>query len=139
MSENIFRKKSLDKIKSPENLEDYIRVSNPGVWLLLVSIIVLLLGACVWGIFGRINSTVETNVRVGDGKVICNISAEDITSVQVGMTVVFDGCEAEITGIDFNNDSGYICEIDLNQTVPDGIYNGKIVTESISPFSLILN
>ena len=49
MSEEIFRKKSLDKVKSPENLDDYIQVSNPGVWLLLVSVIILLAGACVWG------------------------------------------------------------------------------------------
>ena len=36
MNEEIFRKKSLDKVKSPENLDDYIRVSNPGVWLFIL-------------------------------------------------------------------------------------------------------
>ncbi len=43
MQEKLFR----EKVKSPENLDDYIRISNPGVWLLLVSAIVLLIGACV--------------------------------------------------------------------------------------------
>lgn len=30
MSDQIFRKKSLDRISSPEQLNDYIRVANPG-------------------------------------------------------------------------------------------------------------
>ena len=47
MSEEIFRKKNLDKIKSPENLNDYLRVSNPGVWMLLAAVIVLLIGAVI--------------------------------------------------------------------------------------------
>ena len=28
-----FRQESLDRAKSPEQLDDYIRVSNPGVWV----------------------------------------------------------------------------------------------------------
>ena len=68
MNEEIFRKKSLDKVKSPESLDDYIRVANPGVWLLLISIIVLLAGACIWGFFGHIDSTVPAAVHVENGK-----------------------------------------------------------------------
>ena len=43
MDNELFRKKSLDKMKSPDNIDDFIRVSNPGVWLLIVSVILLLL------------------------------------------------------------------------------------------------
>ena len=80
MSEEIFRKKSLDKVKSPENLDDYIQVSNPGVWLLLISVIVLLAGACVWGIFGHIDSTVETSIRAENETVVCYITNDAISS-----------------------------------------------------------
>ena len=34
MSDQIFRKKSLDRISSPEQLNDYIRVANPGIWMI---------------------------------------------------------------------------------------------------------
>ena len=71
MREEIFRKKSLDKVKSPESLDDYIQVSNPGVWLLLVSVIVLLAGACVWGIFGHLDTAVPAEVVAKDGSVVC--------------------------------------------------------------------
>lgn len=47
MNNQIFRQKSLDRVSSPEQLNDYVRVSNPGVWTILLAVIVLLIGICV--------------------------------------------------------------------------------------------
>jgi len=49
-NKNIFRKENLDRMSSPENLNDYIKVSNPGVWIILGAIAVMLVAAIVWGI-----------------------------------------------------------------------------------------
>lgn len=49
MNNSIFRKKSIDKVTSPEELNDYIRVVSPGVWLVMAAVILLLAGAIVWG------------------------------------------------------------------------------------------
>ena len=59
---NIFREKSLERVSSPEQLNDYIRVTTPSVWLVLLAVIILLLGMLAWSIFG----TVE--VQKDDGK-----------------------------------------------------------------------
>lgn len=139
MKEEIFRKKSLDKVKSPENLDDYIHVSNPGVWMLLISIIILLVGACVWGIFGHIDSTAPTTVQVEDRIVTCFVADKYISSVHTGMTVRFDGFEAVITEIGKKDESRYICTLQSNQTIPDGFYEGKIVIKSVKPLSFVLN
>lgn len=45
--------KSLNRVKSPEDLNDYIRVANPGVWLVLVAVVILLAGVCIWGFFRK--------------------------------------------------------------------------------------
>lgn len=50
----IFRQKNIDKVSSPEKLDDYIRVTTPSVWITLAAIIVLLAGVIVWGIFGEL-------------------------------------------------------------------------------------
>ncbi|HAG04352.1 MAG TPA: hypothetical protein DCG28_02825 [Lachnospiraceae bacterium] len=50
MNEEIFRKKSIEKISSPEKLDDYIKVARPSAWLLLAAIIVLMIGALVWAL-----------------------------------------------------------------------------------------
>ena len=50
MSDQIFRKKSLDRISSPEQLNDYIRVANPGIWMIRAAVIIVLGGVCGWGV-----------------------------------------------------------------------------------------
>lgn len=55
MANKLFREKSLNKVASPEQLDDYIKVANPGIWLTLLAIMVLLLGLCVWGVFGQVD------------------------------------------------------------------------------------
>ena len=35
----IFRQKTLDRIASPEQLNDYLRATRPGIWIMLVVII----------------------------------------------------------------------------------------------------
>ena len=50
----IFRQKSIDKVSSPEKLDDYIKVTTPSVWITLVAIVALLVGVAVWGVFGEL-------------------------------------------------------------------------------------
>ena len=40
-SQSIFREKSIERLESPEKLNDYLRVTSPGVWLVLATVIVL--------------------------------------------------------------------------------------------------
>ena len=54
MNNSIFRQKSIDRISSPEKLDDYIRVTTPSVWITLAAIVILLVGAIIWGIFGEL-------------------------------------------------------------------------------------
>lgn len=44
------------KVKSPEQLDNYIRVTSPGSWLVLSSIIVLLAGFTFWIFTGEIET-----------------------------------------------------------------------------------
>ena len=55
---DLFRKKSLDRISSPEQLNDYIRVTTPTVWLVLLALVILLAGMLLWSILGTV--TVQT-------------------------------------------------------------------------------
>ena len=139
MNENIYRKESLEKVKSPNNLNDYIRVSNPAIWLLLISVVVLLIGAFIWGIFGHIDSTVITTIRAENGNAICYVAKEDITSVAKDMTVKFDDYEAVIDSIGDITNEVYVCTLKTNVSLPDGYYEGKIITKSYKPLSFIFN
>ena len=50
----LYREKSLERISAPEDLNDYIRVTTPSVWLVLAALVILLAGMLAWSIFGTV-------------------------------------------------------------------------------------
>ena len=61
MSE-LFRKKSMDRISSPEELNDYIRVTTPSVWLVLTATVIILVGTLIWGALGTVDVEKEDGI-----------------------------------------------------------------------------
>lgn len=51
MEDKLFREKSIEKINKPEELTDYIKVSSPRIWILLLSVLAILVGAGIWAYF----------------------------------------------------------------------------------------
>ena len=139
MSNEIFRKKSLEKIQSPESLDDYVRVSNPGVWLLLVAIIALLGGACLWGTLGRIETTVKARAVVSGGDVVCYLTAADATDVEQGDVVRIADSEGVVSLIEPCPSGSDVCATVDGIVIEDGTYPSEVVTESIKPLSFVFN
>ena len=54
---SLFRQKSIDRINSPEQLNDYIRVATPSVWLVLAALVLLLIGMLAWSVLGTVEAT----------------------------------------------------------------------------------
>lgn len=157
MNEGLFRKKSMKKISSPEQLNDYIRVSNPGVWMILSCIIILLIGMCVWSIFGRFETVLEVSAISKDGKIVCYVKEESISDITKDMTVrikdmeypiksisvspiqVTDNFEAYALYIGNLQTGEWVYEVIVDAGLENGIYKAEIITESMAPMSFLLN
>lgn len=59
MENKIFRKSSLERISSPEQLNEYVKVTNPSVWALLMGLFALLAAVAVWVFAGAIPETIR--------------------------------------------------------------------------------
>lgn len=152
----IFREKNLEKISSPEQLTDYIRIIGPGVWIVLAAVIVLLVSVLVWGIFGALPDVVTVNGVAANGIVTCYV--EDPNNLSAGMEAEVDGMAGEVTAvgtIPFSKDE--IAEIyqkdytlhmldvaDWNYEVivqadgiPDGLVEVVIIGEAVHPISFL--
>ena len=157
MNEQIFRKKSIDRVSSPEQLDSYIRVANPGVWLVLIAIAVLLVGVCVWGVLGHLDTTVDAVAVCENDSVVLYVGDADGKSVQIGMEVRIGADTASVTaisplpinaGAELND---YVCHIggygaedwvyavQTDAVLPEGIHSAKIIVESVSPMSFVVN
>lgn len=157
MNDGIFREKSIKRVSSPEQLGDYIRVSNPSVWMVLAAVIVLLVGVCIWGIFGKLETTVSAPVTVKNGQAVCYVTEKDVGSVKAGMPVTVDGKEFKVTAVEtkptkitdeFDSYAlhiggfrvgDWVYAVKVNVALADGTYKAKIVTDSVSPISFVFN
>jgi len=155
----LFRESSLARISSPEDLNDYVRVANPGVWIVLIAIVILLAGFIVWGCFADLNSMVDGVIVSDEGITTCFISEEYISngSVVPGMTVSTDDNEYIITQIDGQAveasevlseytihlggfaEGEWVHALSLDSEAPEGAEPAKVIVDSVHPISFILN
>lgn len=89
---NLFRKSSLEKVSSPEQLNEYIKVTNPSLIVILVTVFAMILSAMVWIFAGGLPKTVSLQgVVIGDSKgaqkVYSYVSIGDSKRLSEGMTV----------------------------------------------------
>lgn len=58
MNESIFRQKSIERISSPEKIDEYMKITSISMWLILGCILLLLAAAIVWGFTGQIEDEI---------------------------------------------------------------------------------
>lgn len=159
MNNNLFRKKNVEKSVSPEQLNDYIHISNPSVWIILAAFTLFLVGVCIWGIFGRLDTTLSVVAVKDDNRVVCFVKEADREKIQVGMPVEIGNETFTITGIEktpvpvdasipkyakhignlADGEWIYFVYID-GHAVPEGtIFSAKITIEQSHPLYFIIN
>ena len=92
MENSLFRKSALDRISSPEQLNEYMQVAGPGVWAILAGLAVTFAAFIVWGLVGSIPETVDIGgtVLAPNGEVMAvhsYLPIEDTKQLQPGMSV----------------------------------------------------
>lgn len=132
---NIFRKETLDRISSPEQLTDYLRVTNPGVWVVLVAIVILLVGFFVWMSVGVIETTVPVGVSTQSHRATVAVKSDE-NRMAKDMVLRVGGKETTILSTSTDNYGRTVGEAEVD--LPDGMYDGSLVTESIHPIHFLL-
>lgn len=153
----IFRKKAIERVSSPEKLNDYIHVTSPSIWLALAGIICILVGALVWSAFGNIYTTVNGAGVVSDGNLSIYVKVSDRPSVKEGMDITVNGHKTVVREISaepmqVSEEVGeYVLEtaglksgdwtykVEADTDLPDGIYEASITVESIHPIKFVIN
>ena len=154
---NLFRKKSIDRISSPEQLNAYIRVSTPSVWLLLTAIVILLVGVCVWGVFGHMDTTLPVVAVSQEGYVTAYIREADAAKVKAGMQLSIGDAQGKLlfisaeplrvddTFTEYMRHVGglqqgeWVYPAELEISCPYGVHAAQIVIDSVSPIAFVLN
>ena len=151
--------KKFKKVNSPDQLNQYIRLSNPGVLILLLAIVVLLVGVCIWGYFGKIDTKIKTVVISDNYTSYLYVKEEDMAKIKNGMQVelnnnenIFEIADIEETPEKVTDDMDeyarhlgnfqvgeWVYKCRLNKNVKEGTYSANIIIESIAPMTFITN
>ncbi len=137
MEKQLFRKNSLDRISSPDQLQDYMKVTSPEVWMVLAAVILLLAGFLFCSIVGKVELSTSVEWEVENGIAYCRILQDGADSISQGMPVRVKEFETTVSKI-VDGGGSYI-GVYADAALPDGTYTGVIVTDTVSPISFLWN
>ena len=151
----IFREKSMEQLSAPEQLMDYLRVTGPGIWLILTGIIVLMAGILIWGVVGSVSSTIDVPAQAKDGVLHCYVlqedmqEADDIVDIWIGdLEMEASMKEAKTITLDADDapqlyETGYLTagknalELTCDTRLKDGFYQAELTTQTMKPIKLL--
>ena len=91
MESNIFRRAALEKLSSPEQLDQMIRVTGPLGWLALVAVAMVLIAVVTWSLVGSISTTVS-----GSGVILRHGGYRVVATAHPGKLVGFRAAVGDI-------------------------------------------
>lgn len=158
VNKELFRKKNLDKLSTPDALNEYIKVASPSVWIILLTIVALLIGVIAWSYMGRISHYEGVTVYSDGNMAVCYVPENMIDRVRQASDININGNNYKIGDIanlptkihpdsvdeyvahvmEIKEDS-WIYKIEVVGTLPEGIYEGQVVTGSIRPMDYVTN
>lgn len=131
----LFRKKSLEEVSSPERLQEYMRVTSPSVWMILGAVILLLVGLIVCSIVGKIEDKISVRLQAENGISSIVVSGKRAEEVQAGMQIRVQDSLYSVKEVDTQADGSALVYADV--TLPDGTYEAEIILETITPIQFL--
>ena len=135
----LFREKSLDRIASPEQLHDYLRVTSPRLWMAAAAAAALLLGLIILSATTGMDSTIPVKAKVQYGSIDVELPLSAKGAIRIGMPLRINGKETVIDFFFQDEESLIMIAAQTDPELPDGVYDAEIVTESVTPANLLMD
>ena len=126
------------RISSPEQLNDYLKVTSPKIWLLLVAVVLLLAGFLLWSGFTIIESYATGTAIADDGELTVTFDdANKASKVQAGMEMEVGDVKTEVLTIGTDANGEIVASAHAN--IPDGSYSVRVGYNTTQVISMLLN
>lgn len=138
MEDSIFRKKSLERIKSPEELNDYLHVTSPAIWLVLGVIIFLLAALFLWSGFTSYESSALGKGTVSGGTITVTFDDENAAAnIESGMNVTVGNVTGVISSVGRDSEGRIVALAGINMA--DGVYDAKVTYKQTRILRLLID
>lgn len=135
----VFRKGVIDTLTSPEELNEYLQVTRPSVWIVLVAVILILAGALFWFSVTYVSSYVSGTANVEDGRmaIVLNRDTPFLDRVDVGQEAIVGDRAYRIVSVGTRGDD-FIATTETC-TLADGDYPAKVRFNETRLLEMIFN
>ena len=126
------------RMASPEQLNDYLKVTNPKIWLLLVAVSLLIGGLLLWSSFTTIESyATGTASAVGGELVVVFDDAGKAGNVKAGMEMEVGDIKTTVLTVGTDEKGNMVAS--AQATIPDGTYEVRVGYNAAQVISMLLN
>ena len=138
MDQQLFRKESVERVSSPEQLSDYLHVTSPATWVVLAAVILLLVSLFVWGSVTAVESYATGRAEVRGGVLTMTFDdADRAENVEVGMNVKVGDMVTPVLSVG-TDEEGRLLAV-ANANLPDGSYDARVGYRSTQIIDLLFN
>ena len=149
-NKGLFRKEALARISSPEQMDDYMQVASPRLWMILSAIIALLIGFVIFASTATMENVMQVQADVTtdtmeDGTkyslIVFDIPQGMDDVLKIGMPLRIGGQEGQIAVFYRSSEEDKAGGVlnDLSVLLLEGSYDVEVVTETATPISFLLN
>ena len=138
MEQPLFRKESLRRVSSPEQLSEYLHVTSPSSWTVLCAIVLLLVSLLVWSSVTAVESYAAGKAEVHGGVLTLTFDdSETAENIEVGMNIRVGDTLIPVMSIGQDSDGRLFAVADT--LLPDGNYEARVGYKSTQIITLLFN
>ena len=138
MDESIFRKKSTEQITSPEQLDTYLQVTRPRIWVVIDVVAALIVGGIIWSRFVVVDSYISGTAKAEKGVLTIAFDNSEIAdNVKEGMKVEIGETMSEVSDVGVDSAGNVIAVSNAN--VPDGSYRVRVTFKQTDLIKMLIN
>ena len=137
----LFRKASLDRLSSPDELNKTITITSPMSWLALIGVTIIILIVVIWAFTGTLPTTITTNgiivspvstnaIYADDTGSVTRISVVAGTSIKIGDEIAVIYTSTKEQKAIFSTQNGTVSEILVKKG--EQVYQGSEIVR-VSP------
>jgi len=138
MAEPITQKEKAERISSPEQLNDYLHVTTPAMWAVLIGVVLILVSLFLWSSVTAVESFTAGEGEVRDGVLTIHLDdGEDARQVEVGMDAKVGDLVAPVLSVGSDRDGNLIAVAKMD--LPDGRYSASVGYRSTQIIEILFN
>lgn len=134
-TKSVPEQKQSGTISSPEQLTKCLKMTSPGIWLILSAVILLIAALAVWSTLGEIETYAHGMASVENGTAKIMITDNSKKDVSAGMPVRIGSGEYSILTVETDDDGRSVAYAFVSEG--SGKYEAVIVTDTVRPIEFL--